>query len=64
MMSNDTFNFYLQFDGDVNELSVGDIITLKDGARYKLIKKTNSAVAVQRYTWFDKLCDKLFKKRT
>ena len=63
-MSVDTFNFYLQFDGDINALRVGDIITLKDGKQYKLTKKTRSAVAVERYYWFDKLYDKHFRKET
>lgn len=63
-MSQDTFNFYLNFDGDVNELTVGDIITLRDGKQYKLTKKTRSAVAVERYTWFDKMCDKYLRKDT
>lgn len=40
---------------------VGDIVTI-DGRRHKLTRKTLTAVAVERYFWFDALFDKLTKK--
>jgi len=58
MMSQDSFNFYLQFDGDVDELNVDDIITFKDGKRYKITKKTRTAIACERYFWYNKIMEK------
>jgi Lhr-like helicase len=37
---------------------VGDII-LVEGKKYRVTKKTRTAVAVERYFWFDALVDKL-----
>jgi len=37
---------------------VGDILLL-NGKKYKLLKKTRTAVASSRYYWFDALFDKL-----
>lgn len=62
MMGQDTFNFYLNFDGDVDELNVGDIIKLKDGKDYKITKKTKTALAVERWMWYNKIIEKLEKK--
>ena len=37
---------------------VGDII-LVEGKKYRVTKKTRTAVAAERYFWFDALWDKL-----
>lgn len=63
MMAEDTFNFYLQFDGDFDTIKVGDIFKLKDGKNYKLVKKTKTAIAVERYYWFNKLWDRLTERK-
>ena len=36
---------------------VGDVFTHIDGHRYKVTKKTRTAIAVTRYYWFDALYD-------
>ena len=63
MMSQDTFNFYMQYDGDISDLKIGDVFKMRDGLQYKLTKKTRSAVAVERYYWWNRLWDTQFKKR-
>lgn len=40
---------------------VGDIIKVQ-GKNYRITKKTTTAVAVERYYWFDRLYDKWVKK--
>jgi hypothetical protein len=50
-----TFNIDLEtFDAAL----VGDII-LVEGKKYRVTKKTRTAVAAERYFWFDALWDKL-----
>lgn len=41
---------------------VGDVFTHTDGHRYKVTKKTTTAIAVTRHYWFDALFDWLIKK--
>ena len=41
---------------------VGDLLLL-NGKKYKLLKKTRTAVALSRYYWFDALFDKTNLKR-
>lgn len=41
---------------------VGDIFKHTDGHRYKVTKKTLTAIAVERYYWFDGLYDWLVSK--
>ena len=40
---------------------VGDIVSI-DGRRHRLLKKTSTAVSVQRHYWFDDLLVKVFRK--
>jgi hypothetical protein len=40
--------------------NVGDSFYIK-GKRYKLLKKTTTAIAAKRWYWFDVLFEKLFK---
>ena len=40
---------------------VGDIIKL-DGKSHKITKKTTTAIAVERYYWFDRLVDKYLRR--
>ena len=46
---------------DVDGKNVGDIVSI-DGKNYKVTKKTRTAVAVERWYWFDNIIAKLFKK--
>ena len=41
--------------------NVGDIIDI-DGKKFKITKKTNTAIAVERWYWFDKIIAKLLKR--
>lgn len=41
---------------DVKDYSEGDILKL-DGKRYRLLKKTTTAIAARRYYWFDAAID-------
>lgn len=42
--------------------NVGDIFTHTDGHRYRVTKKTRSAIAVERYYWYHAFLNKLMKK--
>ena len=42
--------------------TVGSIIK-SNGRKYKVTKKTTTAMAVERYYWFDALWDKLIKNK-
>lgn len=42
---------------EVTGYSVGDIIKLRDGKRYRLQKKTATACAFVRHYWFDAAID-------
>lgn len=44
-----------------NDVEVGDVITV-DSKKYKVIKKTTTAVSVTRHYWFDALWDKIIKR--
>ena len=46
---------------DVEGQCVGDIIDI-NGKRFKITKKTNTAIAVERWYWFDKIIAKLLKR--
>jgi hypothetical protein len=46
---------------DVEGKCVGDIIDI-NGKRFKITKKTNTAIAVERWYWFDKIIAKLLKR--
>jgi len=46
---------------DVAGKSVGDTFYVK-GKRYKLLKKTTTAVAAKRWYWFDVAIEKLLNK--
>ena len=50
----------LQIEADPCWL-VGDIIKV-EGKNYKITKMTTSALAVERYYWFDRLWDKWIRK--
>jgi hypothetical protein len=41
---------------------VGDIIKV-EGRNYKITKLTTTALAVERYYWFDRLWDKYVRKQ-
>lgn len=49
-------------DYDPVSLKVGDIVSLKSGRKYRITKKTTTAVAVERYFWWDKIFDKIFRR--
>ena len=48
----------IEFDPD---WKVGDIIKVQ-GKNYRIVKKTTTAVAVERYFFFDRWMDKLGRK--
>jgi hypothetical protein len=48
----------IEFDPD---WKVGDIIKVQ-GKNHRITKKTTTAVAVERYFWFDRLYDKWVRK--
>ena len=47
---------------DVEGKNVGDIIDI-DGKKFKILKKTTTTVAVERWYWFDALAVRLLKKK-
>ena len=54
----------ITYNVDVDcELEVGSII-LVDGKDHRVTKKTVTAIAAERYYWFDRLYDKWFRKGT
>jgi hypothetical protein len=55
----DTLNLTISSE-DLKGYNVGDIISLGDN-NYKLVKKTTTAVAIERYYFWNKWFDKLFK---
>jgi hypothetical protein len=53
---------YMQFNMDVEGCQEGDIFRWSDGNKYRLVKKTTTAVAVERYFWFDAVGSWLVRK--
>jgi hypothetical protein len=46
----------------IRDAQVGDVIRCADGHNYKMTKKTTTAVALERYYWWNKFYDKYFQK--
>jgi hypothetical protein len=54
-----TFDLAEQFDA--RDIAVGDVLQRKDGARWKVTKRTTTAIAVVPYRWYHAAYDWITK---